>query len=410
MSESNIIYTTDVRVGGNYISFYSLNKNLDRTTREAYTSLHTWLKSYTDLNGIIFNKRDTSKENNALVCTLTLTKDKKILLDGKDITNEKSFEIYSGQYITKFKNTNLFQRYYIDYNLSLNPRDKLNSGSEEKVNFINDTLGEDVTSFLKRIKPSASSTGYFTPLQNLCFMYRGTNLIFTPIEKTNILINFNKYRNNKYVKVSNSCFKWSLIENNQVEETKQNADKTVMLDFKLVFNIPILQDWLTLGVFKDFENISKTLGGDGEGMDLNIIIHPPITTSMQFESSPSIISPPSGKTSKTVDTVVLRVPSSYVYNSQKIIFIDFKFQDEIVTYNSLDHFEFFTLIDKDGVKGLTSSDFELNIFEPISTIESNAKNVRFTFKIPSEILSKIEEKRFYIIDVKLSDLTSERRN
>lgn len=407
----NINYVTTLRAGGSLLTYYSYEKDLSELEgRVPSSSPNLWLTPYSTLNKISRIKRIGKDTNNAVVCSLQIKKvgpDLEYYLEGEKLTED--LEVYFGQFRSLLKNSNLIQKYFVDYDVSLNSYLELDSHSE-KVQLFSLTYGESANTFLQRNKlPAIESDFFLPPLNSIIRFYRGVNQITSADLKYQPLDNLDVFKMIDYVKVSNNCFSWREIKNGEMPEKTLLKDKNLLLEHKAVISLKDLTTWLTSDLNSNYEAFTKALKSKDKGLELNIVFHPPVFSSMQLEASPSIINPYQGKTSKIKDEVIVRVPRSIVKNAQKVIIIDFKFEDNIFTYNSVDNYTMFSIIDSKGQYKLGWLDFENSIFESLATYDFEDGSFRFLFKTPPEVLKQIELDRNYKINVKVSDLTSERR-
>lgn len=194
------------------------------------------------------------------------------------------------------------------------------------------------------------------------------------------------------------------MQNNGRLEPTARLDKTLLLDYKIELNTYNLKAWFIETFSSRFEDIIQDL--DSDTLEIHLIFHPPLSTSMQFISTHSIVSPASGLNYKIEDEVVIRIPKSMITNSQKYLVLNFKFLQDEYIYTSIDNATLFTLIDSKGNTTFQPLKFENSIFESLSNLEFESNYFRVKFKIPSEVINQILIDKKYNLGVVLADLTS----
>ena len=417
-NKEDLVYTHVSKVGGYLTTYYSLEKSLvDVRGRIEYPLSGTWLKSYKDLQ-VPKIKRKAKQSFNALVLSVRALKSRDVIkysIGGVEILEDMT--IYYGQIRTPLKSVNNFQKHYVDVDISINKNEKLTSRLLEEYGEIDDNLvyplnteGENISEFLKRnTLPSIVTDKYIEPPVGVFKHFRGhnTSIINSPSYRPISCLETIKHK--EYINLSDSCYSWREIIDGEVEELQHLTDRSMLLSMKTEINKENLVAWLNDNFVDIFDELSKVFDVLPV-LDFNFIFHPPILTSMQYEGSISILSPKNGINTKVVDSFIIRVPKSLVLNSQKGLEVSIDVSSTRFNYSSFTSPELFSFI-KDGVeqqfkiedKGMIAT------FESIYDKELPDQSFKLEFKIPHNVLALISNTKYYYADVKLIDLTAERR-
>ena len=137
-----------------------------------------------------------------------------------------------------------------------------------------------------------------------------------------------------------------------------------------------------------------------------------ILTSMV--ASAEIISPAGILKTKVITEIKFEVRKSLVDNSQKIFEIYFLDKDNrnvvIFKDDSVSNPNNFFIESKDASFYLKQIELENSVFEDIGKFDYPVDNFIVTYKIPSELVKYLADTLNYTIQIKMTDLTSERRN
>lgn len=402
-----MMYNISTRAGGSMLNMYSFElKEKSQETRQKYKD-NLWLIPYNSLNNIKEVSRISKKTFNALAYTLEIKREESndlaVYINNKKL--EKDIEILFGQHYVPYKNIDLFSKHNYELDVSISGKDMINSNSSNL--YILKKTEDSFKDLLQRNNKTTSLDFSITPFPLSESFFIGINSLMKTMSESYIT-DLLTIKSIDFIKVSDTCFNWIQLENNSVLDKTHRLDKTLLVDYKLVLKYEDILQWINTNFSgARFEDVLEIFNTDK--LELNLVLHPPISTSMQFSYSPVIISPSKGFKYKIEETVVIRVPKSIVLKSQKLVFLDFKFEQDMYSFNTNDNPELFTILDSTGTKNLSSIDFENSIFEPLSTIDFDSNFFRLVFKIPLEVLNQISLDNKYEIKVSISDLTSNRK-
>ena len=147
-------------------------------------------------------------------------------------------------------------------------------------------------------------------------------------------------------------------------------------------------------------------------IDFNFMFYPPSSTGMQLEDTPVITSPMGVLKTKILKTVEFEIKRSLVNNSQKVFeiyFVDNKDMEVIYGDNSLESSQNFSLITKSGVLELKSFIPENGVFEDLSQLDFPVNKFTVKYTLKDDLVKFLSNHLNYTILIKVTDLTSERR-
>lgn len=324
------------------------------------------------------------------------------------------FELYYGQHFSAQRNLDLFKKFYIDFDLSINPASSYDSFSEDTNVF--KLNGDSIFNFSERLNIQQNmSTTITNPLENFYSLYLGYNRIRNYKYSGDIIENYEALSSVVLAEMDPTCFEWLEIRDGYYANplTSENLkSSTLVLDFKLNLDINKIITWIEEN-FKDNITELQTILGD-QRLDFNLIFYPPSHTGMQLLDVPEIISPAGILKTKVVTEVKFEVRKSLVDNSQKIFEIYFLDKDNrsvvIFKDDSVSNPNNFFIESKDASFYLKQIELENSVFEDIGKFDYPVDNFIVTYKIPSELVKYLADTLNYTIQIKMTDLTSERRN
>lgn len=403
-----MMYNLTTRAGGSMLNMYSyeLLSKSSEPERPKYMN-STWLLPYSTINKDPVVSRISKESFNALVYTIQVTKtdveeEYKFKVENKDL--EDKLEILFGQHYSSFKNLDLFSTHNYEIDIALTGSTNLNTSLHTLSNNLFILKKEDYwQEFLLRNKRQTSFDFYIPSLDLEEKFFIGYNSLIKTRPEYQIS-DLEVIKSVDYIKVSDNCFNWIELQNNGRLEPTARLDKTLLLDYKIELNTYNLKAWFIETFSSRFEDIIQDL--DSDTLEIHLIFHPPLNTSMQFINTHSIVSPASGLNYKIEDEVVIRIPKSMITNSQKYLVLNFKFLQDEYIYTSIDNATLFTLIDSKGNTTFQPLKFENSIFESLSNLEFESNYFRVKFKIPSEVINQILIDKKYNLGVVLADLTS----
>lgn len=411
VTRPDIVYTHMNKVGGMFTHYYCYEKDLKEEGRVPYHSNATWLKPYQGINHVPLLSRRSKDSFNFLVLSLTAKLNNGLieLYNGTTKLREKE-TIYYGQVFTPIKDIKAYKRHYIDVDLSLNSFKYLTSNNEfEPINLLNLKKGDNLENFVERNELNPTIQGSVTPLPLDIFKhYRGYNDSIPNRFLDTSISCLRTIKETDYINLSSTCYRWEEIVDSVAPESSQNLERSMLLDFKTEIDTTKLLEWVNLNFKDNFKDLAKSLGVINL-IDFNFILHPPISTGMQFESSFSFITPRKGINSKIVDEIVIRIPKSIIRESQKALEIEITSGTNLYKYDSIKHPNLFSVYTNAGIeKPEMETDFKILIFEEVTKLSFPDKDFKVAFKIPNDLLSSINENKEYSAKVRLTDFTAER--
>ena len=330
------------------------------------------------------------------------------------LNSQGLFELYYGQHFSAQRNLDLFKKFYIDFDLSINPASSYDSFSEDTNVF--KLNGDSVFNFSERLNIQQNmSTTITNPLENFYSLYLGYNRIRSYKYSGDIIENYEALSSVVLAEMDPTCFEWLEIIDGEYANplTSENLkSSTLVLDFKLNLDINKIITWIEEN-FKDNITELQTILGNQQ-LDFNLIFYPPSYTGMQLLDVPEIISPAGILKTKVITEIKFEVRKSLVDNSQKIFEIYFLDKDNrnvvIFKDDSVSNPNNFFIESKDASFYLKQIELENSVFEDIGKFDYPVDNFIVTYKIPSELIKYLADTLNYTIQIKMTDLTSERRD
>ena len=330
------------------------------------------------------------------------------------LNSQGLFELYYGQHFSAQRNLDLFKKFYIDFDLSINPASSYDSFSEDTNVF--KLNGDSIFNFSERLNIQQNmSTTITNPLENFYSLYLGYNRIRNYKYSGDIIENYEALSSVVLAEMDPTCFEWLEIIDGEYANplTSENLkSSTLVLDFKLNLDINKIITWIEEN-FKDNITELQTILGNQQ-LDFNLIFYPPSYTGMQLLDVPEIISPAGILKTKVITEIKFEVRKSLVDNSQKIFEIYFLDKDNrnvvIFKDDSVSNPNNFFIESKDASFYLKQIELENSVFEDIGKFDYPVDNFIVTYKIPSELIKYLADTLNYTIQIKMTDLTSERRD
>lgn len=376
-----------------------------------------WIQQFDQVNKSTVAKRYYLDTSSLLAYTV------KVSLD--DINNEvivelptkpaSSLNIFFGQFITPIKNLQLLKNVYFDFDISINPANKMGSFSSN-IPMSNPLIivdGESLSSFVKREGVAKDVEDDFSltlpsSFYKISIGYSSQQNIprtSSPLSHNEMLVT------DPLADIGEECFTWLEIVNNKIKAPSTKSS-TYVLDYKLELDTIAIRDWiLSKYSSKDLETLLKTFKTDA--LDFTLLMYPPVLTSMQLEDIPAIVNPQKVLNERLVKEVSFTVPRSLVKNSQKmfeVLFEDTVTGVLIYKADSLNNKDDFTIIGKKVSVRIEDLELQNSIFEPLSGIAYPTNQFNMLYKIPSDLVKFLANHLKYKITVRVTDLTSERNN
>ncbi len=324
------------------------------------------------------------------------------------------FELYYGQHFSPQRNLDLFKKFYLDFDLSINPAKLYDSFSEDTNIF--KLSGDSVFDFSNRLNLQQNMSSAITdPLENFYSLYLGYNRIRNYKYTGDTIENYEALSSIVLAEMDPTCFEWLEIADGSYANPLTEKDlksSTLVLDFKLNLDINKILTWIEGNFADKIAQLQTVLGN--QQLDFNLIFYPPSHTGMQLLDVPEIISPAGILKTKVVTEVKFEVRKSLVDNSQKIFEVYFLDKDNrsmvIFKDDSVSNPSNFFIESKDSSFYLKHIELENSVFEDIGKFDYPVDNFIVTYKIPSELVKYLADTLDYTIQIKMTDLTSERRD
>ena len=324
------------------------------------------------------------------------------------------FELYYGQHFSPQRNLDLFKKFYLDFDLTINTAKSYDSFSDNTNIF--KLTGDSVFDFSNRLKIAQNMSNLITsPLENFYSFYLGYNRIRNYKYNGDLIEDYEALSSIVLAEMDPTCFKWLEIRDGYYANPLTDDDlksSTLILDFKLNIDINKIIAWIEENFTDRIVELQTILGS--QQLDFNLIFYPPSYTGMQLLDVPEIISPAGILKTKVVTEVKFEVRKSLVDNSQKIFEIYFLDKDNrsvvIFKDDSVSNPNNFFIESKDASFYLKQIELENSVFEDIGKFDYPVDNFIVTYKIPSELVKYLADTLNYTIQIKMTDLTSERRN
>ena len=324
------------------------------------------------------------------------------------------FELYYGQHFSPQRNLDLFKKFYLDFDLSINTAKSYDSFSDNTNIF--KLTGDSVFDFSNRLKIDQNMSNLITrPLENFYSFYLGYNRIRNYKYNGDLIEDYEALSSIVLAEMDPTCFKWLEIRDGYYANPLTDDDlksSTLILDFKLNIDINKIIAWIEENFTDRIVELQTILGS--QQLDFNLIFYPPSHTGMQLLDIPEVISPAGILKTKVVTEVKFEVRKSLVDNSQKIFEIYFLDKDNrsvvIFKDDSVSNPNNFFIESKDASFYLKQIELENSVFEDIGKFDYPVDNFIVTYKIPSELVKYLADTLNYTIQIKMTDLTSERRD
>lgn len=332
---------------------------------------------------------------------------------------DNTLTVSFGQFLTPFRNLNMFKRFYFDFDVSFNRKGRLSSYPEDEDPTSQLQLiveGENFSTFSTRNGLTISGQDFELSLpKDIYKLYLGYNHIrnfgtdISPISK------YEAIASEVLADISDDCFTWVEIKDNvldisNIDMKTFNKSSALLLDYKLVIDLEKFENWLKDAyTYQNMLTILETMSTSG--LDFNFIFYPPVASGLQLEDVPVILSPNGILKNKLVSQVIFNISQSFVDNSQKmfeVYFIDNVSNEIIFKADSLTNSEDFTLVGKNINIVPEYLEMENSIFEDISGIDYPTKPFKVTYNMPNDLKKYLSNHLNYTILVRVTDLTSER--
>ena len=326
-------------------------------------------------------------------------------------------DVYFGQQFSPQRNIELYTKFYFDQDLSINRAGLYNTFSEatsetgkaQILHLNGDTLENF---YLRNGYESDKATTYIPALSDFYELYFGYARIQNFKPEYTSLNDYEALASPVIASMDDSCFKWIKIVDGVLEKMEEEDYKSsaLVVDFKMTVDLFKMKQWI-LDNFSDklFSMINKI---STRTIDFNFMFYPPSSTGMQLEDTPVITSPMGVLKTKILKTVEFEIKRSLVNNSQKVFeiyFVDNKDMKVIYGDNSLESSQNFSLITKSGVLELKSFIPENGVFEDLSQLDFPVNKFTVKYTLKDDLVKFLSNHLNYTILIKVTDLTSERR-
>lgn len=326
--------------------------------------------------------------------------------------------VYFGQQFSPQRNIELYTKFYFDQDLSINRAGLYNTFSEAtsetgKAQIFHLT-GDNLVDFYIRngFDVMEEVSPQIPPLLDFYELYFGYARIqnFKP-EYTSI-IDYEALSSQIISNMDDSCFKWIKIVDGELEKMEEEDYKSsaMVIDFKMKIDLFKLKQWILDNFSDTLRSMIETIST--RTIDFNFMFYPPSSTGMQLEDIPIITSPIGILKTKILKTVEFEIKRSLVNNSQKVFelyFVDNKDMEIIYGDNSLESPENFSLITKSGVVELKTLTPENGVFEDLSQLDFPVTKFTVKYTLKDDLAKFLSNHLNYTILIKVTDLTSERR-
>lgn len=327
-------------------------------------------------------------------------------------------DVYFGQQFSPQRNIELYTKFYFDQDLSINRAGLYNTFSEATSDTgkaqIFHLAGDTLEQFYNRngYEGNDGEADLIPPLDNFYELYFGYARIqnFKP-EYTSI-VNYEALASQVISSMDDSCFKWIKVIDGELEKMEEEDYKSsaLVVDFKMKIDLFKMKQWI-LDNFSD-KLVSMINKISTRTIDFNFMFYPPSTTGMQLEDTPVITSPIGILKTKILKTVEFEIKRSLVNNSQKVFelyFVDNADMEIIYGDNSLESPENFSLITKSGILELKTFTPENGVFEDLSELDFPVNKFTVKYTLKDDLAKFLSNHLNYTILIKVTDLTSERR-
>ena len=330
-----------------------------------YTKSNPYVSKYylDDSAFIVYSITVTTNPNGSLKVTLPTN---------MPLNSQGMFELYYGQHFSPQRNLDLFKKFYIDFDLSINPAKLYDSFSEDTNIF--KLSGDSVFDFSNRLNLQQNMSSAITdPLENFYSLYLGYNRIRNYKYTGDTIENYEALSSIVLAEMDPTCFEWLEIADGSYANPLTEKDlksSTLVLDFKLSLDINKILTWIEENFADKIAQLQTVLGN--QQLDFNLIFYPPSHTGMQLLDVPEIISPAGILKTKVITEIKFEVRKSLVDNSQKIFEVYFLDKDNrsmvIFKDDSVSNPSNFFIESKDSSFYLKHIELENSVFEDIGKI------------------------------------------
>lgn len=328
-------------------------------------------------------------------------------------------DVYFGQQFSAQRNIDLNTRFYFDQDLSINRAGLYNTFSEAEsetgTTQIFKIEGDSIDEFYYRHgfnegRPEViHNIPALTDFYELHFGYaRVQNFkpTLSPVK------DYEALSSQIIANMDDSCFKWIKIVDGYYEKLEEEDYKSsaMVVDYKMKLNVNKLKEWILTNFSDRLVDMISTIST--RTIDFNFMFYPPSSTGMQLEDIPNITSPMGIIKTKVLRTVEFEIKRSLADNSQKVFelyFIDNVTGDVIYGDNSIESPKNFSLITKKGVLELETIELENGVFEDLSKLDFPVDKFTVRYAIKDDVSKYLANHLNYTILIKVTDLTSERR-
>lgn len=327
-------------------------------------------------------------------------------------------DLYFGQQFSPHRNLELYTKFYFDYDLSINRAGLFNTFSEAdseagsvKVFSLD---GDTLNAFYERygFGMVERNTPFIELLPDFYDLYIGYARVQNFKPEYDAIERYEAISSQIFANLDESCFKWIKLVDGYYEQLEEEDLKSsaLIIDYKAKVNVTKLKEWI-LNNFSDtlFELINKV---STKTVDFNFIFYPPSATGMQLEDIPVITSPMGIIKTKMLNTVEFEIKKSMVNNSQKVFevyFIDNETGDLIYGDNSINSPSQYSLLTKQGVLEVKTITPENGVFEDLSELDFPTTRFTVKYNLKEDVAKYLANHLNYTILIKVTDLTSERR-
>lgn len=379
-----------------------------------YVKKGFWSQSFKYSNESEDSSRYFLENSSYLVYTfnLSLNHDQIVIQNDRE-TIPENLVIEYGQFLSIFKNIELFKKVHKSYDISINIGRQLDSDSLTIPNILKDN--ETLSSFFSRcFNITVDSDKIINKYEQEGKLELGINQINN--YKLDIRATDNYYAQavKPLAEISESCFDYIKVKENSLDfstvNDKLKKSSRLLLSFKEDFDTLAFRSWL-LSTFDKNSLQSILTKLDTTSLDVSLLLYPPIITGMQLEDKPNIIEPKGIINKKIVSQVVFDVSRSFVETSRKVF--EVYFRDN--TTNDILHV---------GLSNISPSDFKIkykgteynppsikmesSVFEDNDTTEFPSDSFRVVYILPTSVQKYLALNLNYNIEVRVTDLTSER--
>ena len=381
-----------------------------------------WIQQFKYVNKSPIAKRYHLDSASVLMYTINLSLDdsnQTIKVTYPTELPTKKLSVSFGQFLTPYRNMNMFKRFYFDYDISLNRKGRFASYPEDTDLTSQPQLivaDELFSTFTDRYGLALAGSDFNLPIPpSLYKLYLGFNHIRNFSTNITPLSKYEAIASEVLADISEDCFTWVEIKDNvlditNVDLTEFNKSSALLLDYKLEIDFNDFETWLANNYsYSSMLTMLDTFSTSG--VDMTFILYPPVASGLQLEDVPTILTPTGILKNKLVSQVIFNINRSFVDNSQKVFeiyFIDNATKETIFRADSLENSEDFTLVGKNINIVPEYLEIQNSIFEDISGVDYPTDPFKVTYNMPNDLKKYLANHLNYTILVRVTDLTSER--